>query len=288
MNISDYSPAPREDPISYPGSRPSSSYLFYRNSIYPIKMIKNKRLNESLVLLPDGSESFLDEQLGKWGSSSVDNRCVIMGYGSNANPAQLSVKFKHNSKPMPVIKGIMKGYDVVFAPFVAPYGILPATIEKAEGTEVEVWINFLDDEQLRIMDESEGRDKSYWLVEIDDEVILENGEHVAPVYCYIATNGTLVINNNPVRFSTIHAINPKYQKMTELEMLQFFWQNYSGSKKYDKFLDFYDHIISAESDRKQFIEFLKNGFAQNTKINFKTIASNDLPLKKLGDMKRTW
>lgn len=287
MDLSDYSPAPREDPISYPGSRPSSSYLFYNDSIYPIEMIQNKRLNESLVLLPDDSKSLLDEQLRKWESSSVDNRYVIIGYGSNANPAQLSVKFKDNSKPLPVIKGTMKGYDVVFAPLVAPYGVIPATIEKAEGTEVEVWINFLDDEQLRIMDESEGRGRSYWLVEIDDEVILENGEHIAPVYSYIATNGTLVIDNNPVRFSTINATNSKYQQMTELEMLQFFLHNYFRSKKSNKFSDFYNLIISDKSYREQFNEFLKNEYAQNTKINFKTIELNNFPSKKLGDMKRS-
>jgi len=160
LDLSDYSPSPREDPISYPGSRPSSSYLFFNNSIFPIEMNQNNRLTDSMVLLSDGSKSSLDILLRKWGSSSMNERYVIMGYGSNANPAQLSVKFKNYSKPMPVIKGIMKGYDIVFAPLVAAYGSIAATIEKSEGTDVEVWINFLDEEQIRIMDNSEGRGKS--------------------------------------------------------------------------------------------------------------------------------
>lgn len=285
MNLSDYAPAPRDDALSYPGSRPNSSYLFFKNDIYPIKMIQNKPLSQSTVLLPDGSEPLLDEQLLKWKSLPMDDRYVIIGYGSNANPAQLSVKFKDNSEPIPVIRGIMRGYDVVFSPLVASYGAIPATIEKSIGTEVEIWINFLDEEQIRIMDKSEGRGKNYQLVKIDDEAILDNGERMSPVYSYVASNGTLQINDKPIRFSTINAKNPKYQQMTELDMYEFFVKNYFKLQHSGDLIDFHKLVLSDNSYRQRFNEFLINKHAKNTKINFDVIQTNSFPQKKFRDVK---
>jgi hypothetical protein len=51
---------------------------------------------------------------------------------------------------------MIKDTDVVYGSFLAPYGALPAIIAPVQGAETEVWVTFLEPDQLKQMNKTEG------------------------------------------------------------------------------------------------------------------------------------
>jgi hypothetical protein len=52
--------------------------------------------------------------------AGIEERYLVVAYGSNVNPVQLSLKFKKPEHAIPVFKGRLKGYDIVYAAMMAP------------------------------------------------------------------------------------------------------------------------------------------------------------------------
>lgn len=278
VDITKYSPAPRKDPLSYPGKRPDFSFLFHEDSILPIIPEKTQDLGKSSVLFSNGDKRELDSILQELHAETIEERYVVIGYGSNANPAQLSVKFKDLHRPIPVFKGTLTGYDVVYASFISPYGAIPATIDHSDETKVEVWINFLDEEQMRIMDKTEGRNKSYWLTKIEDEIKLENGLVISPLYVYISTMGILPINERSVRINDIKASNVKFNGMNQNEIISYFLSSFIKREKLEALKNSFHRIIEDDKLREKFNEFL-NDLSLQAKIQFSILDSDNLPVK---------
>jgi len=121
-------------------------------------------VGDSTVLLPDGSAiaaGALLEKLGLNRARQAQLRPVI-GYGSNPAPSQLARKFSPDRFDgdviIPVMKGKLKDYDVVWTPVFVSCGALPATITPSAGTTVDVWVTWLDDRPTRVMDATEHAD----------------------------------------------------------------------------------------------------------------------------------
>ena len=214
MKIEDFGPAPRDDPLTYPGKRPDSSFLFCTDYMAEIKA--ERCLEESKV-----GVFTLEEILGQKGATPLKDRFMVVGYGSNANPAQLQSKFKGTRSVFPVIRGELKNYDIVYMNRFAKYGAIPATLTKSENTTVEIWASFLDKAQLEIMDESEGRGKMYELVQLPLVVTLENGENFAPVYTYASMGWILGNDGEPVRLAGIKSAQEKFTAMTQTQVREF-------------------------------------------------------------------
>lgn len=249
-------------------------------------MIKGQRTEDSIVLHEDGTKMTIKKQLEKLGARSIEDRYMVIGYGSNANPAQLQVKFQNTDSTFPIFKGQLKDYDVVYASFVAPYGTIPATIENSKGALVEVWANLLDENQIKLMDKTEGRGKSYWLAELEGELVLENGEHFSPIYSYVATTGTLFVEGEQVRLQEINAANTKFKGLTEIEVLKIILKEFA---KYDKPMSFDDFCKNIQTDTsflKQINHFLKNNHSVAHALKCKIIEEPQYPPVKFLNMKR--
>lgn len=211
--INGFGRAPRDDPVAYPGKRPRSSFLFCGDHIRAIRMRAGDRLEQSLVE-SGGSASRLKDLC------DVSDRYMVVGYGSNANPAQLESKFAGEPATIPLVKGVLPGCDVVYASLFSSYGAIPATLCRSEQTVVETWASLLDERHLEIMDRSEDRGRSYRLVRMDCELVIESGERFCPVYAYACMTGTLCLDGKPLRLDCIHAQNPVYPGATERGALQ--------------------------------------------------------------------
>lgn len=208
MLVEDFEPAPRDHPWAYPGSRPARSYLLSGNEVSLMEPQKGD-LGDMFV-----DNRTLDERLDDVGAEPLSNRYAIVGYGSNANPAQLCKKFSDTT--IPVIRGELHDYDVTYACSIAPYGSIPATLSFCPNVLSEVWVTYLDDDQFGMMDESESRNKSYKLVKLPSIVKLEGGYDCKPV-AYIHMNGA---QEGPIRLREIPARNASFYPMSQQKMMR--------------------------------------------------------------------
>jgi len=84
----------------------------------------------------------------------------ILAVGSNAGVSQLARKFPPELFPqgvvVPVVRSLLAGFDVAYAPLVTSYGSAPATLHPSPGTRVELYVTHLAPALGRRMHETEG------------------------------------------------------------------------------------------------------------------------------------
>jgi hypothetical protein len=144
----------------------------------------------------EGSHLSLDELLSELGASGVDRRVAVLAFGSNASPPQLARKFSGvPGSAIPVVKGWAYGLQLAFSAHINPVGYIPAAVRASGdlGTRIPVWLTFLDDEQLGIMDPTE---PSYHRVTLEygrgrPVVELESGELMEAAEIYRTKWGVL-------------------------------------------------------------------------------------------------
>lgn len=145
--------------------RQNSSYLFVSGGVYPIKSF-DPALHSATVKVPGEQQAMPVSRLLRLLRENKSNRkrTPIIAYGSNAAPWVLADKFTrlygsnteyNGSMVIPVTKAILKNFDVTWLAHFTGGGGLPATISAAPGTEVEVWLTWLDNDQLAWMNTSE-------------------------------------------------------------------------------------------------------------------------------------
>lgn len=166
-------------PLTYPGRRPRFSFLFTPGGIYRFK--------------PRALESVLASR----GLTPSSERYAILAYGSNACPGQLLDK---HLSDVPVIFGRLDGAQAVFACRTASRGYVPATVARVEGRHSS-WITLLTKEQLKIMDESEGRQGNYYVLAGLPKVRFSVGSiRFTPLYTYVEMRGgVMTIDGQPVK-----------------------------------------------------------------------------------------
>ncbi len=215
MNVDEFGPAPRKNGLLYPGKRPSQSYVMCGNSISLISPVSP--LKDTLVSTNHGTLSLIE--FLRLHDTDIGNRYCVIGYGSNACPAQLHEKF--NDDVLIVLRGTLQNYDIVYANAITKYGSIPATIIDSPGTTVQVWCNILDEEQLYTMDETEGRDTSYIMGKLNGTVRLDGLSKYA-AYSYVHSQGALNYKGKPIRIADIPATNPIHDSLNQIEMLELF------------------------------------------------------------------
>jgi hypothetical protein len=204
--------SPYEHPDIYPGPRPHSSFLFWRGKAHRIEGTKGMPLEQQCTHLSSvdhllGSLAFNSMDVKKveelFGEESIKTKVPVIAYGSNVCLAQLQYKFSLRPAEddfMICMKGEMVDSDIVYAPFLAPYGALPAVIAPVTGAITEVWVTFMDLDQLKLINETE---KGYMLREhTGKKVVLETGEVFEKVYAYYV-NQALLWEGQMVRFTDI-------------------------------------------------------------------------------------
>lgn len=209
------SAAPRVEPLSYPGAWPSRSVLIGPDGMWEILGREGGRLtwgddgaerlsacrvrtgaavNRDLGITR-GVHPHLGTLLQESNLAGVDNRAPVVAIGSNAAPAQLRNKFAASGVEwfIPSVRARVDGIRVGFAAFVAPRGYVPATLYPSPESSTEVFVQWLDPQQLAELDETES--PYYRRVWLDAQagvgIRLETGERLGGAYAYVAHGGTL-------------------------------------------------------------------------------------------------
>ena len=169
--------------LSYPFEIPSRSYV-----------VAGVRYKE----LPDGAPL-----------PDVAGRHPVLALGSNQSPQQLIRKFKDRGLgPIPVVRGRLHDFDIVYAAHVAAYGSIPATLRHCPGAAVTLFVNWLDEAQLARMHETETATGNYHFARLDVITLrLEIGGDLTSAFVYVGRRGALARNGAPVALAPVKAEN---------------------------------------------------------------------------------
>ncbi|PXF41779.1 hypothetical protein BWQ96_08500 [Gracilariopsis chorda] len=132
----------------------------------------------------------------------------VLAIGSNAAPVQLKRKFGVTPQPVHVVKAHLAGMDVVYGVQLSYYGSFAASLVRSEGTVVDVFITWLNDEFLSYMHTTE---LGYKFCRLNDghqvQIRLADGQPLKRhVYAYVARSGPLCLQLDGAPASTAVAI----------------------------------------------------------------------------------
>ena len=169
---------------------------------------------------PSYSFSFYKGEFIKGICDDLNNRIPILSVGSNRSPYQLKRKFTLN-QDICVTPATLHDSDVVFAASLSSYGSMPATQWPSKGTEVDLNVLWLNEEQLEIMHLSEALGVAYNFVKLKlDTVKIKDFKYAKQIYGYISISGVFRFNNNkPKRLSVINAKNVALKSFSEKNAL---------------------------------------------------------------------
>ena len=169
---------------------------------------------------PNYSFSFYKGEFVKGICNNLNNRIPILSVGSNRSPYQLKRKFSLN-QDICVTPATLYDSDVVFAASLSSYGSMPATQWPSKGTEVNLNVLWLNEEQLDIMHLSEALGVAYNFVKLkSDTVKIKDFKYTKHIYGYISIAGVFPFNKNkPKRLSVINAKNATLKGFSEQKAL---------------------------------------------------------------------
>ena len=169
---------------------------------------------------PNYSFSFYKGEFIKGICDDLNNRIPILSVGSNRSPYQLKRKFSLGQN-ICVTPATLYDSDVVYAASISSYGSMPATQWPSKGTEVDLNVLWLNEEQLEMMHLSEALGVAYNFVKLKlDSVKIKDFKYEKQIYGYISIAGVFPFNDNkPKRLSLINAKNVVLEGSSEKKAL---------------------------------------------------------------------
>ncbi|QJS99964.1 hypothetical protein G9272_06430 [Streptomyces asoensis] len=155
--------APRDHPLSYPGAWPAASGLLRGDELLPLDRLTHP------------------------------GRTPVVAVGSNASPAQLRHKMAELgvSSPIPMVKARVTGIDIGVSAHVSRVGYVSASPVDAPAVTRELFVIWLDPEQLALIDATEPNYDRVLLPAPGFRVELENGEALLDAFAYVNHHGVL-------------------------------------------------------------------------------------------------
>ena len=209
-----------ERALSYPFPRPATSIAIAGDRVLELVQLDTRDLGSSVVQ-DGGAERTLAEVCRDGalpGASLEQPRTAVLAYGSNASPAGLGWKFPdERSAVVPLIRGKLRGVDVVYSSHIAVYGSVPATLQSSDGTEVETFVALLTDVQLELVAGWE-INAAYETLEAD--LALELGDPPNKVGAFLSRHGCLTANGTEIAVAEVPATGRRFAAMTQPEVLE--------------------------------------------------------------------
>ncbi|MFD9430968.1 hypothetical protein [Streptomyces sp. NPDC060002] len=155
--------APRDHPLSYPGAWPAASGLLRGDELLPLDRLTHP------------------------------GRTPVVAVGSNASPAQLRDKMAEFAvtSPVPMVKARVTGIDIGVSAHVSRLGYVSASPVDAPAVTRELFVIWLDPEQLALIDATEPNYDRVLLPAPGIRVELENGEVLLDAFAYVNHHGVL-------------------------------------------------------------------------------------------------
>ena len=219
---------------------------------------------------PNYSFSFHKGKFVKGICEDLNNRIPILSVGSNRSPYQLKRKFSLN-QDICVTPATLYDSDVVFAASLSSYGSMPATQWPSKGTEVDLNVLWLNEEQLEIMHLTEALGVAYSFVKLkQDTVKIKDFKYNKEIYGYVSISGVFPFNENkPKRLSVINAKNVVLKSFSEKKALLSFIYTLGIEK--NKLSEWIDKVINNKTYRISLHEKLKSKAIKPKNPNWEVI-----------------
>jgi hypothetical protein len=153
------------------------------------------------------------------GGPDREGREPLLSYGANASPAVLARKLAALAEvPLPVLRGELDDFDVVYSAHISPYGAVPSTLQRSPGTAVPVYFAFPTAGQLELLSASE---PNYELRRFDSlRARTEMGEEIGSADAYVSRHGCLVLDDSEVALAAVEAVERHFPSLGEVEVLE--------------------------------------------------------------------
>jgi hypothetical protein len=125
----------------------------------------------------------------------ANDRHPVLAYGSNSSTRALLRKFAGDLN-LPVLKGELAGFDVVYSSHLSAYGSVPVTLHQAPGTRIQTFVTLVTDEQLVRLAETEF---NYAIHRLDGCRFSGAEIEVEAPIAFVSRHGALGIEGEPVR-----------------------------------------------------------------------------------------
>lgn len=225
--VSAWQPA-RLFPETYPGKSPNTSYLLCNDRVHPV--LPGDEPFSYMVLTARGWES-INSFLRRGHFSTLASRIPVLAYGANRNPATLHIKLRDygyetsRGSCIPVLKSNLGGADIVACGLHGQgylYGELLIDTEFTRSTLLDVSIQLLDIEQLRVMNDSEGVRLGLYTLAAVPGTSIEGGDRKISSLAYIANERVWVSPalSSPISYSSAPARGRSLPEMSATKMLE--------------------------------------------------------------------
>ena len=180
---------PITEPLTYPGRIPQTSGVLIDAKFHSLRAVAGVEPEHWQM-----SSTPLSGVIQQHGGSPMSARVPVVAVGSNAAPSQLVRKFATRSvRPLiPVTLSDVSNLVPGVSAHVSKPGYIPAVPVKVPGAASRLSVLWLDNVQLRILDETE---PNYWRRRLPAEsfpVRLESGIALSKCFLYVGKHGCLV------------------------------------------------------------------------------------------------
>jgi hypothetical protein len=133
-------------------------------------------------------------------------RTPLLAYGANAAPEALARKLAAlPDVPLPVLRGAIEDFDVVYSAHVSFHGAIPATLAPSPGTSAPVFVAHATTEQLALLSATE---LNYELAEVDGTA------------AFLSRHGPLLLDREPVALAAVASAGRTLPEMSERQVLE--------------------------------------------------------------------
>lgn len=152
--------------------------------------------------------------------NSRSGRMPVLAVGSNQSPEQIVRKFSHlECPPIPCERCEVHDFDSVYSAHVTGYGSIASCLHPSPGTRVTLFINWLHDDHMARMHETELGNENYCYAALEGiRIVTEFGLELDTVYFYCSNAGAFAPEGSPVPLSEIPAENRQWQALNQREM----------------------------------------------------------------------
>ena len=193
-------------------------------------------------------------------------RIPVLAAGSNQSHAQLHRKFGDLEAGAPVHaqRGVLHDFDVVYAAHLSSYGSVPATFQTSPGTEVSVFILWLDEVQLERMHATEGNYTYDRLSAV--RIHFDDGDVLTDAYAYSSKVGCLNVGGDCVSLTEIAASGRLFRQMSQPEVQGHVRDRIADGAPLDAFIQAHldDHDLRRERSAALGADALPLAFARET------------------------
>lgn len=164
----------------------------------------------------------------------LSTRLPLLAYGSNAAPLVLARKLGAGADPVPVVRGSLGGFDVVYSAHISAYGAVPATIQRSAGTDVPAFVAYLTADQLNRLSETE---PNYELRSISGAALRCDALDLpAEIAAYVSRHGCLLVDGAATALSSIEASGRRFAAMSEARVLEWVRQELCPQRPLEEFI----------------------------------------------------